>query len=86
MLALNQTSPRSVGTRITVDHVYTCGCSISPVRAKPIRPSCSSIHACAERRNSAARQGPSLIAENLRTLAESAYGFPAAPASSDTVA
>ena len=40
--ALNHTGPSAVGTRITVDHARTCGCSISPVGV-----TCERIHACA---------------------------------------
>ena len=47
VLALNHTSPASVGTRITVDQSRTCGCSISPVRVSPSSPSRSAIQPCA---------------------------------------
>ena len=47
VLALNHTSPASVGTRIAVDQTRTCGCSISPVRVSPSSPSRSAIHPCA---------------------------------------
>ena len=36
--ALNQRSPSAVGTRRTVDHQRTCGCSISPVGSSRARP------------------------------------------------
>src|SRR5919201_3572481 len=42
MVALNHTSPSAVGTRSTVDHGRTCGCSIGPVGS-----TCARIHVCA---------------------------------------
>jgi hypothetical protein len=46
-VALNHTSPASVGTRITVDHVRTWGCSIAPAGVSPSSPSRAPIHVCA---------------------------------------
>ena len=59
--ALNQTSPAAVGTRSTVDHQYTCGCSISPVTS-----TCSWIHVFASASHSGRVQSRSACAVTIR--------------------
>ncbi len=45
--ALNHTGPTPVGTRSTVDHRSTCGCSIGPAGVSSSSASRSAIHVSA---------------------------------------